>query len=67
MGATIEVLSNYAKISNDANYGEKNQKITQIYSITQILASLDTFLRSTYFLSERDSNNLLVLRSNISL
>lgn len=67
IGSTLEVLTNYTSISNTAEYSEKNQKITQIYSITQVLESVDNFLRNTFFLTERDSNKLLVLQNNINL
>jgi len=65
--STLEVLSYYTQISNTADYSEKNQKITQIYSISQIVTAIDDFLRKTYFLSDRDSNNLLVQNSSRNL
>lgn len=65
--STLEVLSNYTQISNNAEYSVKNQKITQIYSISQILTAIDLFLRDTYFLPDRDNNNLLVQSSSRNL
>ena len=65
--STLEVLSTYNRISQEAKYIEKNQKITQIYSITQILESIDIFLHNTYFQDQRNTNNLLVLKTSINL
>ncbi len=67
IGSTLEVLSTYFTISQEAQYIEKNQKITQIYSITQIFESIDVFLRNTYFQEQRNSNNLLLLQTNKNL
>jgi len=66
-GTIIETLSYYSKISQEVNYTQKNQKITQLYSITKILQSIDAFMRTNYFMLERGSNNLLLLQSSISI
>jgi len=66
IGNMVEFLSNYTNLSLEAQYKEKNQKITQIYSITKILEALDIFIREEYFLEERTQDKILVLRNNIA-
>jgi len=66
VGTLIEFLSSYVKLSLQASYTEKNQKITQIYSITMILEAIDIFMREQYFLDERSQDKILLLRTNIS-
>lgn len=67
VGTILEIISYYTKISWEVQYTEKNQKITQLYSITKILQSIDTFLRDSYFLFQRDENDLLLLQGERDL
>ncbi len=55
----IDTLTSYIKISSYSYDGDPTDRITSLYVYNEILKQIDTFLRTEYFLQERNDLNLL--------
>ncbi len=61
------IISNYIEISDNAQYESRNQKITQIYSLWNILSGVERYTKRGYFLEDRNESRLLIPNNENSL
>ncbi len=63
MNSFIDILRNHTEVTKSFYDSEKNTRISTLYVFNDILTKVDSFLRTQYFKTERNTDGLLVYNS----